>query len=109
MNTGSRPSVSSWTAMKGSIFNCHLESANAAGTVTSKLMETYPALSATFLKRAVTLDAEMTSVATISPVSASFIAFMINGSSARVPLILSIWTSSGSSSRGSSSGTDNDI
>ena len=76
--------------MKGSIFSCHSESDIAAGTLTSKLMETYPALSATFLKRAVTLEAFMTSVAIISPVSVSFMAFMIIGSSDNVLLILSI-------------------
>ena len=49
----------------------------------------------------------MTSVATISPVSLSLIAFMIIGPSDRSLLMLSIFTSlSSPSSRGFSSGTD---
>ena len=110
MYRASSETVSSCIAMKGSIFSCHSESDIAAGTLTSKLMETYPALSATFLKRAVTLEAFMTSVATISPVSVSFMAFMIIGSSDNVLLILSICTSlSSSSSIGGSSGTESVI
>ena len=110
MYSGSRARVSSCIAIKGLIFNCHLESAISAGTVTSKEIDTYPALSATFLKRAVTLEALMTSVATISPVSESRIAFIINGPSDKVPLMLSISTPlSSSGSMGFSSETDNPI
>ena len=84
--------------MNGNIFNCHCESDIADGTETSKLMDTYPALSATFLNLAVTLEALMTSVATISPVSVSLMAFIIIGSSDRELLMLSISTSLSSSS-----------
>ena len=46
------------------------------GTVTRNSMSTLPCLSATFLKRAVTTAASITSCATISP-SSSLMAFMI--------------------------------
>ena len=94
--------------MNGLILSCHCESDIPAGTVISKLMVTKPARSATFLNLAVTFEALITSVATISPVSESLIAFMIMGPSERVLRILS--TSTGlSSSAGLSSGTESPI
>ena len=106
INTGSSDNVSPIISSSGEKRSWNSDEIRSSGTVTSKLSEILPALSAIFLNLATTFDADITSVAVISPVSLSLIAFMIKGASSAARLESTVKSAGSSSGKGirSSSG-----